>query len=183
LGWNLKTINAAAAEMFVDGPPENTFPWISEDGWFQLPQHKRLWLGLLLPQLRGLVHKYPDHPGLHELEMWCEKTPSVAPTWLASGMPSYVTPDGDTRPFIHAKYGLGKMAMGVLTPHRVEDRDLRIFFMDFIYQKGPHQKEILRLLHSDAGKAVLRRSATIEEAFALWDESGELSRILVELCA
>ena len=141
LGWNMLALNDGAREMFGGEPPENTFYWIAEQGRDQLPSHEKLWLGLLLPQLRGLIHKYPDHPGLLELERWCEKTPSVAGAWSRSGMPSYVTPDGDIRPFIHPVYGKGSMEMGVLTPHRDEDRDLRVFMMDLHIGVSPREVE------------------------------------------
>lgn len=131
LDWVPLAGNAAFDEMFTSGRrPENMFYWIATAA-DQLLEHREIWLRLLLPQLRGLLFKYPDHKGLLGLERWCQSEPSVREMWHSSAQPSYQTPDGALRPFFHAVYGRGTLELGVLAPSRSGDRDLRIFSMHF----------------------------------------------------
>ncbi len=130
LDWIPLAGNAAFDAMFTRRKrPANMFRWIALDGRDQLLDHHDSWLVKLLPQLMGLLLKYPGHPGLLELRKWCETEPELAEVWHLNTLPSMDTPDGGLRPFFHPDYGPSTLELGVSAPSRSEDRDLRMFEM------------------------------------------------------
>jgi transcriptional regulator with XRE-family HTH domain len=144
LDWIPLAGNSAFDAMFLSRKrPANMFHWIALDGRDQLLDHKESWLRLLLPQLRGLRLKYPDHPGLWKLEKWCETEPAVREMWESSTL-SYIVPDGALRKFFHADYGPGTIELGVEAPSRSEDRDLRHFTMHMHEGVTPREVRIGR---------------------------------------
>ena len=123
--------NDAYRELFAEGhPPANLFRWLAHDGAAQLPDHSKVWLPSLLPDLRAQLELFPDDEGLLDLARWCGETPSLRDAWAAA-KPFFSSPDGGIFPFVHPEHGLGAFEVGVLSTDSNEVPGLRIFFNQF----------------------------------------------------
>ncbi|MGF1427153.1 hypothetical protein [Kitasatospora sp. LaBMicrA B282] len=141
--WRVLAYNDAFEELFADGRvPENMFKWMVWEGREQLPEHSRYWVRRVVPQLETLLEEFPDQPELMELARWTERTVG-GPLRLAGR----TGPDGEIRPFIHARYGAGAMWIGAATPMTSAGR---VVFAHFY--EGASPEEVRRLLGAVPGR-------------------------------
>ncbi|MER5781090.1 helix-turn-helix domain-containing protein [Streptomyces mobaraensis] len=111
--WRVVTYNKAFAEIFPNGRvPTNTMRWmlLAPEAREILMGWDEHWLPMVLPQLRAAMAALPNDETLAGIEKDVLADPVAGPLYEAGGG-SYIHPDGDERPLLHARLGPGWVSL------------------------------------------------------------------------